>query len=363
MTKIASITAVTATSAHLNLTNVGADGTMDVQYSPRPDFSFCVAPTFNIPVTSQVDLYGLNQRTTYWIRVRNRNAAGAVEVWENVEAFRTLDADARVTTPAAIMVEPAMLVLPETPLQGESNNMVAGFPFDNMFRDGPMAFRAYEESDGAFAFYIRTAGQPIDTIALLNTNIPESASINVTGAETKEGTYNGQSQFVTAFEKARASANLPSRRGFHALHKLGQVRRSRWYRVALVNCQVPGKLIHIEHMVFGLNRASKNYANEKSETAAPLSTIDRKRSGLADRVSGRAMRKVEFELQMLTEAQYETLYAELWQRETDAALVVPNTKAGAFLHDRILFGDLMGGRTISPSSPRFNRSIAINSII
>ena len=127
--------------------------------------------------------------------------------------------------------------------------------------------------------------------------------------------------------------------------------------------QVPGGVLSVDHLIMGQNRVSKNHALEKIETPAPFTSSERKRSGIVDRVRGMPMRKVDFELQMLTEAQYETIYGDLWRLENEPVLVVPNSKSGAFLHDRILFGDLTGGRTVNPSSPRYNRQFTINSII
>ena len=75
------------------------------------------------------------------------------------------------------------------------------------------------------------------------------------------------------------------------------------------------------------------------------------------------MRRVEFDISMMTEAQYELAYGDLHRFENEAVLVVPNSKTGAFLHDRILFGDLRGSRTVNPFTPRYTRSFTIESLI
>jgi hypothetical protein len=360
-TTISSVSAVTTTSAQLNMSDTGANGTIDVQVSTRPDFQFCVCPIFSAARASNIQFGGLNQRTTYWVRTRNRSSAGVVDDWGNTEIFRTADGLAQAVAPAAVMIEPAALVTPLTAAQIITTGDVAGFPVSNLFRDAPVAWRGTPNSNGDYAIYLRMAGQPFDTVALLNHNIPEGVTVTVTGGSTQAlSDSGGDFTFATP---ARASLNLPGRPGYHTLARLPVVRNSNWVRIVISAPACTGNILQIGSLIIGLNRVSKNHAVEKTESPAPLTTSDRKRSGIVDRVKGLPMRKVDFELQMLTEAQYETIYGDLWRYEGEPVLVIPNTKAGGFLHDRILYGELTGGRIVNATSPRYTRSFTVNSII
>jgi hypothetical protein len=338
-----------------------------MQVSARPDFQFCVCPVFTVPGPGAAfyQLSGLNAGSTYFARVRNRDAANRVYDWSPTYSFRTPPGGARATAPAPVMIEPVLFVKPEHLMASrEFGTGVAGYPMSNLFRDSPVAarFGYYDAARGVFLLEFETAGQPIDTIALLNTNLPEVAKIDVLGGN---GPVNVSADVIwsLAAQPARASANLPQRMGYHTLIRFPEPRAARFIRLGVTDAFLSGGILHIEHAIMGLNRASKNHAVEKTESPAPMTTIERRRSGAMDRVRGRPMRKVDIELQMLSEAQYETIYGDLWQHENEAVLVVPNSKAGAFLHDRMLYGDLTGGRIVNPTSPRYNRSFTINSII
>src|SRR3546814_10084343 len=52
------------------------------------------------------------QATSYYIRVRSRRASGVAEPWSIVYPFRTPVNAAQVTTPAAVMVQPSIVVTP-----------------------------------------------------------------------------------------------------------------------------------------------------------------------------------------------------------------------------------------------------------
>jgi hypothetical protein len=126
---------------------------------------------------------------------------------------------------------------------------------------------------------------------------------------------------------------------------------------------VPGGVLHVEHIAVGLNRKSKNHALEKTETPLNLGSKERTRSGNPDRVQGLKMRRVEFDLAWLTETQSETLYHEIGSWLDEPVFVVPNSKAGAFLHDRMLYGDLKTIRTVQPSSLHYTRTFGVESLI
>lgn len=350
---------VSETSATLIFAGYGPDGVIELQFSPRPDFAFCVCPIVSIPRAAQVGFVGLNQRTTYFVRSRGRRASGAVEDWSAPIALRTADGNARATAPAAVLIEPAIVVVPEPVLTWEGAGTVAGFPASNLAVDAPVSWKSTGVADALTTIDFQTGGSPVDTLALLNTNFSEACRVSIAAAGTQAGLAAAGLLVDTA--PFRASANLPGRMGYHGLWRFASTKLP-WFRVTIAGA-VPANYFSAEHLVIGQNRVTKNHSVDKSETPLPRTTIDRTRFGLPDRARGLPMRKVEFEISMLTEAQYEEAYGDLGRYENEPVLVVPNSKAGGFFHDRILFGDLKGSRIFNPASPRYTRTFVIESLI
>lgn len=353
------ITAVTATSVSLFFNNLAGDGTIDLQLAHNPDFAFCACPVLSVPRAEAAVIEGLNQRATVYARCRPRRASGLLEPWSGTVAFRTADGPAQNTAPAPVMIEPVLFVVPEPVMSWTASSAAPGFPAANLGIDAPVGWK----STAAPSFIdAMLSGAPIDTIAVLNTNIPEDGTVSIFAAPSTEALNTGVGRVaVLAAAPFRASANLPGRPGYHGLFRFDPVSMPCW-RVS-IDGTLPTDTIWVEHVIFGKNRATKNHSIDKSEAALPRGSVDRTRSGIADRPDGLPMRRVEFEISMMTEAQYETTYADLHRFENEAVLVVPNSKAGAFLHDRILFGDLRSSRTINPFAPRFTRSFTIESLI
>ncbi len=127
----------------------------------------------------------------------------------------------------------------------------------------------------------------------------------------------------------------------------------------------PGGVFTIQYGVVGLARTAKNIAADKVEQAIDYGSLERGRDGTPDRRYGLRARKVEFEIALMTEAQWETQFSDLRQLIglTDPALVVPNTRASAFLHDRILYGPLASSRASHPYASRFSHQFSIDSLI
>lgn len=354
--------ATTATSQSFTFAGWGASGTIDLQISPDPDFEFAVGPVYTgIPRATPYVAPGLNQAATYYARARTRLVDGSTEAWSNVVAFRTPLSAARSTAVAAILVEPAIIMRPERIISYASTPAaIAGFPVENVGRDAPVATRIF--SDGlVYHFILEHAGAPVDTIAVLQTNLPESATLEVRGAATRAAV---EAAVPLASQAFRATPNMPGRPGYHGLVQLGAPVSHRFFMISMaVPGGLPGSIVHVEHIVIGLNRKSKNHALEKTETPINMGSKDRTRTGAPDVVKGLKMRRVEFDLAWLTETISETLYHEIggWLDET--VLVVPNSKAGSWLHDRILLGDLKTARTTQPSSLHYTRTLAVESII
>lgn len=356
-----SATAIGETSATLIFGALAGDGTIEVQLATRPDFQFCVCPIFSVARQAQYQIQALNQRATYFARCRARRASGAAEDWSGVTAFRTLDGAARNTAPGAVLIEPALIVTPEPVLDWVSATTVSGFPASNLGVDAPVGWKS--ASGGEFdALFARTAGSPVNTIAVLNTNMPENGRLWVQAGPAPDFYLTGQGLINVIFQRPfRASANLPGRPGYHSIFTFPEVAMPFW--VFYFMGQKPGGVLWVEHVILGRNRVTKNHSVDKTESPIPRGSVERQRSGIPDRVAGVPMRKVEFDISMLTEAQYEEAYGDLAAWENEAVLVVPNSRAGAFLHDRILYGDLKGSRTFNPASPRFTRSFSIESLI
>lgn len=345
------------TALTLRLGYAGGPATIDLQYCPRRDFQFAPSPVLTIGAAGAYALNGLNRDQTYW--VRGRVAGGR---YGEPRAFATLQGG-RNFPDYGIQISAARVIVPAAVGRWyHSGGTVAGFPASNLGRQSPaMAWRAVAQGGGA-QFWIESDGSPIDTIALFDTNLPEGAQIRVVGADTLESVTGG-GQYATAFQPFRASANLGGRRGYHGIVRLPAPQGYRFWRVDIGGQMPPGDLIHVTHAVFGLARTIKNYS-DLTEQPFDLGTFERARDGSPDAVAGFRGRRVDFELALMTESQHEAAFADLSQRvgATDPVLIIPNSREGAYFHDRLLYGNLTTNR-VSSSNARFTRSLGIESII
>lgn len=353
---------------HCGFTEVPVNAiTMQVQLAIRPDFQFCVAPIFEILNSSTV--YGLNQAARYYGRARARLPEGAHEAWSPLAGMRTPPGTPRNTAPAAVMIDRARIVVPETIVSLISDQETVGFAPKNMLRDSPAPHRQPGLDVGAafprWGFDFETAGGPTDTIALLQTNMAEVATATLYAGDTFAEARTNEAEVWTG--PFRASQNLPGRPGYHMLACLDVPLSKKFWRLVIFGDAPgdPAPVGEFGHLICGLSRRSKNHAIEKKETVVDLGSLERQRSGVVDRLAGFRMRRVDFDLAMLSESEYETLYADLYWRvgTTDPVLVVPNAKVGDMLHDRILYGPIVGGSITNPTTPRYNRGFSIDSII
>lgn len=349
---------ITATSVRLNLSAyTGGTTSLEVQLGTRPDWKWCVCPTFAIAGTpATYDVTGLNQRSTIYGRVREIGGAAG---WVTF-AFRTSDGAAQVTTPAAIMIEPAIVMLPEPVLSWAASNVQAGYPVANLGRDAPVGWKGI---GAALTMTIEMGGSPWDLIALLNSNLPEGATVTIRGGDTAVAAA-AAAPILNAVT-FRASVNMPGRDGYHGWFRLPAVVNHRFAHITLGGTMPPANTVYIEHALVGLARQSRNHAIEKKESGLDLGTLDRSRSGNPARQRGLKMRTVDFDIALATESQYETLYADIFRRagETEPVFVVPNSKPGPFLHDRALYGNMTGGSTTNPIAPYYTRTFTMASLI
>jgi hypothetical protein len=359
MAIVLSVLDVDPTGGTFGLANIAADGFTEMQVSIRPDFKFCVAPIFIAPRVGPVSFAGINQDTSYYARARSLRGDGSHEAWSNIVGFRTELLTPRNVAPAAVMIKPAVLVVPAPVLQWDCANADPGFPAVNLGFDAPVPMVTNTLSP-SLEIRVNISPEPIDTVAVLNTNFPEAAQMYVLAGDT-----NAVDDYIAGPFPARASANLDGRPGYHSLIRLPEPKLYPWWDIYVSGASPPGNVWHVEHVVFGRNRVSKNHSYEKAESTLDLGSLDRSRSGVPSRANGYRMRKVDFDLSMMSEAQYETQYGDLHWRVggTDPVLVVPNSKDGAFLHDRILYGAISAGRVVNPASPVYTRSFTIDSLI
>ena len=359
-----SVSSTGTTTANIAAATLPANGTLEVQYSVDPDFAFCVAPIVTgITRASPIALTGLNQDATYFVRARGRLSDGSAEAWSNTVGVRTGIATAPSLNSGAVMIQPAMIVVPNRVLSWAAGSGVAGFPVENLAYDAPVAFRSYTAS-GAHVIEASMAPDAVDTIALLMTNLPEDATVVIKAGANAANVQGASPTFNSGSLAARASANLPGRPGYHALFRLGQVVKQPYWRLEITANSLFGKTLHIEHAIFGWNRATKNHSVDRQESTNDLGEVKRLRSGVPDRTRGLRGRTASFDISMLTEAQDWQNYSDLGYKvgNTDPVLVVPNSKAGTFLHDRILYGT-MTVKTSNPASPKYTRSFSIDSIL
>lgn len=359
-------TGMTTTAVSIAFTNLPGGGTVEIQIADNPMFRGMVS--FGSYAATPAAVNGLNQRGTYYARGRTVTAGGVKAAWGATEGFRTTDGVAWDTAAAAIMVSPGFLVVPECVVEMSAAE-VAGYPESNLLRDDPQAVWVTDQA-GAGPYtatvHTRTVGQPIDTFALLSTNAPDNGTLQLKGTTTMARALAANWDYVGPANAFRASPNLPQRATYHHLTRLGApLNHMVWtWIVSSANPFELGRFI-ATHLVCGLARSAKNISADKTETPLDLGGIDRQRSGAPDRTWGHRMRKVEFEISVMRETQWETQFGDLWRKIglSEPVLVVPNSKTGSFLHDRILFGTVAQQRALQQASPIFSQSFAIESII
>jgi hypothetical protein len=352
---------ITATTARLNYAGIDpAAVTIEIQIAPRLDFLFCAAPVFSTAAVTPFSIDGLNQSQTYYVRGRGITGAGAQLAWSEIESFRTPQQTAQDLTPPAVFLENGLVCIPE-PVFSLTATTVAGYPIINTQDDGPAVAILTQDGFNNFAITFRTSGQPIDTIALLCTNMPEAVDIDYFQGDTFAEANAETNQFLNT--SGRASANVPGRMHYHLFNRFTSTSK-RWFKLKF-NAAVLGKRLQIGHLIVGRSLQSKRIARDMSISFEDMGVVERSPIGVPDRQQGLRMRTVDLDFAMMTETIYETVYGPVHALigETDPVLILPNSKAGAFLHDRLLYGTLTGGRASNPVSRYFSRRFQIRSII
>lgn len=345
----------------LGLTYAGGTQSLQLQYATRFDYQFCIAPIVDFVAASTATMQYLNRAQTYWIRGREI-IGGVPGAWSEPKAFTTNEGTPNLPN-YQIQISPAQIVIPIRPSAWSGYASVPGYPPSNLGLASPMAAWRAQVAVGAICA-IETDGSLIDTIALLETNLPEGAAVRVIGGPTMAHALGSVTpEYYGPFQNFRASENLPGRRGYHALIRSAVPLTHRFLGVQIAGDYPPGGLVHVTHAVFGKMRQIRNYA-DMTDQPFDLSTSDRMRDGTPDMVPGFRGRRVDFELAGMTESQHEAAFADLALRvgTTDPVLIMPNSKPGAYFHDRMLYGNLTANRQTN-SNARFTRSLSIESVI
>lgn len=353
---------ISPTSAQLGVYGYEANAAqIELQYGERFDRGIAPLPKFAV---GNINLQGLNQYSRYQIRARSVLPDDSRGEWSNELKIFTPLQTARILTPQAISIDAAMVVVPEDTVW-TCQTEEPGHPAAALGVDAPAYALWARKAGTGFAIEGMHAGSPIDTIALLGTNASEACTVTIYAGFSVENIRSAQPSYVYGPVPFRASPNLEGRaNGYHFLGRLGAPVTMPFWRIVITGT-VPGDLLVATHAVLGLNRPTRNLSAGQSETTQDASSLTRDRSGAPSRVDGYRSRLVDFDMSLLTYAQFEMNYRGLRNRIglTDPALVVPNSKKDAYLHDRILYGAITASSVALPYSQRFNQSFAVDSII
>lgn len=354
------ITGRTATTVSISM--AGKTGiSAQLQICPDPSFSLCSGPIFtSAPGTTQT-IPGLNQDSVYYMRGRNILAGPIEEEWGATQAFHTPVDTPWAEETGAIRIEPAILAKPITPMALAASNEVAGFPASNAFFPAPFVPWRSAMSEGLHWIRFRAGFAPIDVLAALGTNLPEATTVTIT-ADNDSGNLSSTPDFTRAFPAFRASPNVPGRPSYHGLFRLDEPQSYDWWQIAF-SAALPGGVLEVDHIVAGLNLATKPHAVDRKESPLDLGSLSRSRSGQPIRQAGVKLRRHEFEIAMLRENEFEQHYGQMWRWLNQTMLVVPNAKPGPYLHDRLAYGDFVSTPFTQVSSTRYTRSFIIESLI
>lgn len=356
------ITSAAATTANLSFTGrVGA--VAEIQIAIRPDFAWGAFPVFPAASGTTMDLAGLNAATSYYARARNV-VAGVREDWGDIKSFRTAAGAGWPEETSNIRVDKALIVKPVPILHLDASLPLSGYPVENLAIPDPVAWRnaAVTAPGEKHALLARVGVTPVDTFALLQTNLPEDTTLSLAAYTTVANVNSGTADWQATFPNARASQGLPGRPGYHFLIRLSEPRTYPFWRLG-ITAETPGGILHAEHFVLGLDIGVKAAAIDQKISAVDIGSLERSRSGIADRQTGAKLRREEFELAMLTEREFEEHMSPLWRQTNEPMLVAPNGKTGPYLHDRLLYGDFVGGSASRVSSIRYSRPFIIESLI
>ena len=352
----------TETSVTLKRINPAAGAaSVDVIYGDRTEAFLGPFPLLTVVPNGagEFTLTGLVPNTRYYFQARDRAANGDVTAFAQPLAVTTaVPADPPALVPGNFL-SPAIIVVPQQ-LRDAGGDIVDTHPAANMLTDAPIE-QAWVDMGVGGSIIFETASEEFDTVAVLETNAPRGCQVTIETAATAGGaatfTYGPVDFHGGAYRRRNARAS--------GLFSLGETRTDRFVRIIFSGTEPPGGVLVATYAVIGAARAVKNMAADKQETALDLGSLTRSRDGTPDRAHGMRGREVEVEIALMTEAQYEEVYADLPRLvgQVEPVLLVPNSKAGQYLQDRMLYGPLSRQRTTQPYSGRFTFAVTCDSII
>lgn len=339
---------------------------VDVQYSTRPDFKFALSPmVINVaPAGGTVTIAGLNQRTTYFVRVRER-AGTIVKTWTKPLSFYTPSNIAQIVAPAGANKANAFISVPEFVTAWTTQQEIPGHPAANLATDNPNDQWWADYSAPGYAFEMQHSGAPVDTIALLETNAHAGMTITIKAGASLANVRGGAPSYSFGPQAFHASANLGGKPAYHALIRLPALQSFAFWRIEVAGTASLGRFVATYGIIGRARTAGKNMADDSGEISVDLGKLERTPEGSADRRRGYLRgRKVDFEIAMMSEAAWETQFADLRNilGSNESALVVPNSRANSFLHDRILYGPVVL-RGSHPRSTVFTAGLSVSSQI
>lgn len=303
-----------------------------------------------------VAVSGLPAGTPWFARSRKTN--GGNGAWSAPVLAATLDPAAPATYPG-LVVEKAMLVVPEEILELTSASANAGAPVLNLLRDDPASVARWDTGT-SFSMTFNTGGVPLDVIAMLGTLASQTATWRIRGAATLAATTSGPS-YDSGTVRFRVSANVGRRAAYHAMQQLPSPVTLPWWRIDVEHA-APGFIAR--HLVVGKRRASVNASKGVTNAMLDQGSMARTIFGTPNRVHGWRGRAVDFELSWLSETEYQTKWSDLSWRlgSTSPVLVVTNEKANDYLNDRLAFGTATALRSEVMRGERYLKQITVNSL-
>lgn len=354
MTTLA-LNARTASSLTIAITAGGGETAFELEFNRSADFASDDSLFKTGLAAGNAAVAGLPAATPFYVRGRKTNAgAGA---WSPTLFAATLEPAALVPY-VGFSIEPALMIVPEAIDYINSPEAAVGSPATNLLDDDPLAvMRSQSENVTIIA---HTAGRPADSVALLGTMLGEAATWRIRAADTEAG-LTAAPPLDTGGLAFRASSNLGLRPSYHSFKKLAAAVTNPWWRLDVYS---PGPTFIARNLVIGKSRSSVNYSRGAGHAPYDLGNVQRTPYGTPDRVRGWRGRSIDFGLSWLSEAEFEAKWSDLERLvgTTDPVLVVPNSKAGPYFHDRIGYGEIANMRAENVRSSKWARNFEIKSI-
>lgn len=296
---------------------------------------------------------GLPSGTKFYFRARATNVAGA---WSSTLMVATTDATPPGYT--GYFIEPALLVVPEAMDQLTCAQAEAGSLPSNLTNDDPLS--VLRATGAAIAIEFHTPGTFVDTFALLGTLANDDATWRIRGANT-QAALTAAPLTDTGVVAFNTVAGLNGRRHYHAFRRLSTTFNYFWWRIDIAQV---APTFFARQLVFGKARQSVNYSRGHGVQPYDLGQFQRSQYGAPARVEGWRGREVDFQLNWLSEAEYQAKWSDLdaMVGNTCPVLALPNPKANLYLNDRIAYGIVSQQRGENIRDAKWSKELQIQSL-